>query len=131
MRKFSAKPSVAAIVFYLILLVLWIVALTNSGKDFWYAGLAPWYGLGLIFLISGTRYRIDTDRLIVQNPFEKKSIPLSSINQIEEINNPLWKRVLTGFPAFSLRITHNEQQTLLHTNKKDVLHSMMASVNPV
>lgn len=130
MRKFSARPSISAIIFYLFLLVLWVIILVNAGKDYWYTGLAPWYGLGLIFLISGSHYRIERDQIIVRNPFERKSIPLNAIDNIEEIRNPLWKRTLTGFPAFSIRITHNQQQTLLHTNNQEVLHSMMASVNP-
>ena len=130
MRKFNVKPSGVAIVFYLILLALWVFALFSEGMDYWYAGLAPWYGLGLFLLIRGTKYRIDSNLLIVRNPMEKKAIPLNSIDSIEKITNPLWKRIVTGFPEFSLRISHNQQQTLLHTNRQDVLQSIIASVNP-
>ena len=129
MKKFSAQPSLLAVAFYLILMSLWILAVSYAGKDYWYTGLAPWYGLGLIFLISGSRYKVGSGELIVKNPFERKAIPLSSIEEVKEIHNPLWKRVLTGFPAFSLRVTHDQQSTLLHTNKQDDLQSLLASVN--
>ncbi len=127
MRIYSAKPSVSAIVFYFLLLIVWIIALLSQGKDFWYAGLAPWYGLGLIFLISGTRYRIDGRQLVVKNPFERKAIPLNSISGSEEIKNPLWKRILTGIPEYSLRVSHNQQHTMLHSDKHEALISMQDS----
>ena len=130
MKKFQAKPSLISIIFYLLLLGLWLVVVVTAGKDYWYAGLAPWYGMGLILLISGTRYRIEHGSLIVRNPFERRQIPLERIEKVEEVRNPLWKRALTGFPAFSLRVTHDEGQALLHAHQADVLREMMASVYP-
>ena len=131
MKRFSIRPSLVAIVFYLLLLVAWFYILMHVGKDYWYAGLAPWYGLGLIFLLAGTRYKLRDDILVVRNPFERKVIPLASIEHVEEIHNPLWKRMITGFPPYSLRLTYAEQQTLIHANTPETIHSLRSKVNPV
>lgn len=131
MKRFSIRPSLLAVAFYLLLMALWVLVLLNAGKDYWYAGLAPWYGLGLIFLIGGTRYRIKEKELVVRNPFEKRIIPLAEIDSVEEIHNPLWKRMITGFPPYSLRLTYAEQQTLIHANRPETLQSLLASFNPV
>lgn len=131
MKRYSIQPSFLAVVFYLLLLVLWVLVLLNAGRDYWYAGLAPWYGLGLVFLLAGTHYRIREKELIVRNPFEKRVILLTSIDHVEEIHNPFWKRMITGFPPYSLRLTYAEQQTLIHAKRPETLQSLLASFNPV
>lgn len=131
MKRFSIRPSLVALVFYLLLLAVWVFAIIVAGKDYWYTGLAPWYGLGLIFLIGGTRYRIREKELVVRNPFEKRVIPLAAIDHVEEIHNPFWKRMITGFPPYSLRLSYEEQQMLIHANKPETVQSLMASVNPI
>jgi hypothetical protein len=131
MKRYSIQPSFLAVVFYLLLLVLWVLVLLNAGRDYWYAGLAPWYGLGLVFLLAGTHYRIREKELIVRNPFEKRVILLTSIDHVEEIHNPFWKRMITGFPPYSLKLTYQEQQTLIHANRPEVIKALLASMNPM
>lgn len=128
MKSVRIRPSVLAIAFYLILMAIWVFAVSDGGKDYWYTGLAPWYGLGLVFLIARTRYKVDKNTLVVRNPFEKRVIKLDSIQQIEEISNPVWKRMLTGFPAYSIRLTHAEQRTLVHANRPETLKAMLSGV---
>jgi hypothetical protein len=130
MQRFSIRPSLLSVVFYLLLLTAWVFVIIVGGKDYWYAGLAPWYGLGLILLIKGTRYRIKEKELVVRNPFEKRIIPLTAINRVEEIHNPFWKRMFTGFPPYSIRLTYEEQQTLIHANKPETMRSLLASFRP-
>ena len=130
MKKISIKPSSIAIAFYLLLLATWILVLVSAGKDYWYTGLAPWYGLGLVFLIAGTRYRVKGNNLVIRNPFERKEIPLDAIEEVVEIRNPIWKRMITGFPLYSLKVSHQEQYTLIHANDSETVQSLLSSVTP-
>jgi uncharacterized membrane protein YdbT with pleckstrin-like domain len=125
MKKIKADISIVALLFWIIVLILFYTIIIKMTWPTWLVGFAPIYFVIQIIIFKMGHYRITEKELVINQYLKKYNISLDKIKSYEIKEASFLKRLITGLPKKTIFIKYNKYDSIeLLTANEEIIKTL-------
>ena len=112
MKKINADISIGALLFWIIVLVLFYTQIFSLIWPIWLVGFAPIYFVTQILILKMSTYVLVGNSIVIKQYFKEIRIDFDKIKSYEIKDSSLIKSLFTGLPRKTIRIKYNKYDSI-------------------